>query len=406
MCAYACDPGAGSEPGIGWHWAEQASKRHEVWVLANEIDRPALEREMAERPNPNLHFVFHGLPRWTGNPQRLPVYLAWHLTAIPLVRRLHREHRFDLAHHVTYGAFRYPTVLAWSGIPYVIGPISGAERPPLSFLPSFGFKGALTELIRLVTSSFVWAIPLTRTSLKRAKTILVVSRQTHDRLPTWAQPKAVQELACGISAEPEEHPDNFDVLRILSTGRLLYWKGIHYGLRAFAELRKQFPDARMSICGDGPEAPRLKKLCAELGITESVDFLHNYSHLDAVAQYKTHSIFLSPIVHLNGIAVLEAMSAGMPIVELDNGEEHPFVTPEAGIRVPMRNPDQVVRDLTAALTRLASDPALAKQMGLEGQRRVREELDWDYKAGVIDRVYTDVAGRAGQELETVRAPSP
>ena len=33
MSAYACEPGKGSEPAVGWNWALQAARRHEVWVL-------------------------------------------------------------------------------------------------------------------------------------------------------------------------------------------------------------------------------------------------------------------------------------------------------------------------------------------------------------------------------------
>jgi glycosyltransferase involved in cell wall biosynthesis len=224
---------------------------------------------------------------------------------------------------------------------------------------------------------------------------VVPTKKTRALLPRWAQPKARLELAIGIKPEEREHPDNFDTPRVLSTGRLLYWKGNHLGLRAFAELKKRFPEARMSICGDGPEGKRLEQICDELGIRASVDFLYNYNHQQALALYNTHNVFLSPILHLGGFAVLEAMNAGIPVVELDSGDDMGPVTGETGIRVPMKNADQVVRDLGEALGMLAADPSRAKRMGKAGQRRIRNVYDWNHKAEVVSRLYEDMARQEG-----------
>jgi glycosyltransferase involved in cell wall biosynthesis len=173
-------------------------------------------------------------------------------------------------------------------------------------------------------------------------------------------------------------------------GRMIYWKGLPYGIRAFAEFKKCFPAARLSICGDGPEWKQLENLCAELGISDSVDFLYNYTHQQAIDLYPQHSVYLSPIVHYNGIAVLEAMDAGVPVVELDTEDANGPVNDEVGIRVQKTNPEQAVRDLAAALTRLAEDPALARKMGEAGHRRVCERFDPKQRVSVIDSVYEDL----------------
>ena len=43
-------------------------------------------------------------------------------------------------------------------------------------------------------------------------------------------------------------------------------------LRAFALVRAEYPDARLVVAGTGPEEPALRRLAAELGIAEQVDF--------------------------------------------------------------------------------------------------------------------------------------
>jgi hypothetical protein len=63
LSAYACEAGRGSEPGVGWNTALEIAKYHEVWVLTRPDDgRPAIEAELAQNPNPNLHFVYFTLP--------------------------------------------------------------------------------------------------------------------------------------------------------------------------------------------------------------------------------------------------------------------------------------------------------------------------------------------------------
>ena len=47
MSAYACEPGKGSEPGVGWNWALQAAQFHEVWVVTRANNRAAIRENSA-----------------------------------------------------------------------------------------------------------------------------------------------------------------------------------------------------------------------------------------------------------------------------------------------------------------------------------------------------------------------
>ncbi|WP_435021537.1 hypothetical protein [Nostoc sp. CALU 1950] len=58
ICAYACEPGKGSEPGVGWNVAREVSKYHQIWVLTSNCHRQGLETELARNPLPKLHVVY------------------------------------------------------------------------------------------------------------------------------------------------------------------------------------------------------------------------------------------------------------------------------------------------------------------------------------------------------------
>ena len=64
LSAYSCDPGKGSEPGVGWNSVLQAARFHDVWVLTHNEGREGIAAAVAKEPLPNVHFFFLDLPSW------------------------------------------------------------------------------------------------------------------------------------------------------------------------------------------------------------------------------------------------------------------------------------------------------------------------------------------------------
>lgn len=83
-------------------------------------------------------------------------------------------------------------------------------------------------------------------------------------------------------------------------------------VRIFAEVQKQLP-ARLLLVGDGPERSKVESLVRELGVTDSVCFLGKQDAFADVLQYT--DVFLLPSESESfGLAALEAMSCGVPVV--------------------------------------------------------------------------------------------
>ena len=59
----------------------------------------------------------------------------------------------------------------------------------------------------------------------------------------------------------------------LYAGRLLYWKGVHIAIQAFAKFLTKIPNARFTIAGSGPEEATLKADALAWNIRDSVDFI-------------------------------------------------------------------------------------------------------------------------------------
>ena len=144
LVSHAFGPGRGSEPGIGWNWARYLSRDHQIWVLAHPEFRADVETWLAERPTPQLHMVWLQATKWDPRKGQAGVgwhYLRWLKQAERVGRSLHAEVAFDLVHHVSLGTISAPAGWWKLGIPFVWGPVGGAQTCPAELLSLF--EGAL-----------------------------------------------------------------------------------------------------------------------------------------------------------------------------------------------------------------------------------------------------------------------
>lgn len=64
LSAYACEPNKGSEPGVGWGWALEWAKNHNVWVITRDNNKAVIDEYLklhCEIDSTRLHFVYVGL---------------------------------------------------------------------------------------------------------------------------------------------------------------------------------------------------------------------------------------------------------------------------------------------------------------------------------------------------------
>lgn len=60
--AYACEPGLGSEAGIGWNWVRQIARRHDCWLITRANNVAAIEARAAAEGLDSLRVVGFDLP--------------------------------------------------------------------------------------------------------------------------------------------------------------------------------------------------------------------------------------------------------------------------------------------------------------------------------------------------------
>ena len=402
--AYACRPGKGSEPGISWNLVQELAKEHQVWVLTRENNRPAIEAELAEHPNPNLQFVYCDLPRWMqrlNRGQRLVQlhYYGWQIAAYLTARRLQADIGFSLAHHITYVKYWSPSFLSLLPIPFIWGPVGGGEFAPNPFRGDFGWRGGVYELSRDIARWVSELDPFVRLTARRSRIAQATTEDTAKRLRLLGA-KAVQvQSQLGLSeaeiAQLAQHgPPPRTAIRFISIGRLLHWKGFHLGLQAFAQadLPQQ---VEYWIVGEGPEQKRLEALAEQLGIADRVKFWGNLPRPSVLQKLGECWALIHPSLHESGgLVCLEAMAAGRPVICLDLGGPALQVTEETGFKVTADTPDQTVRRLAIAITRLAQDAGLWSEMSQAGRLRVNQMFHWRIKGKRFIQLYKSVLEQA------------
>ncbi len=402
VSAYSCEPGRGSEPGVGWNVVRELAKYHEVWVLTRPDESGAvIEAELSQNPVPNLHFVYFTLPVWAsgwrwGSTGAMQLhYYFWQIHAYFVGRRLHREIGFDLVHHVTFVKYSSPSFLSLLPVPFIWGPVGGGESSPKAFWQDFSIRGKIYETVRDLARWIGEQDPFVRLTAQQSVLTQATTEDTAKRLHKIGARNVQMSSQIGLSEEEIAHlakhamPDTCPV-RFISIGRLLHWKGFHLGLRAFAQA--DLPsNAEYWLLGDGPEQSRLQALAEELGIASRVKFWSELPRDEALHKLGECVALVHPSLHDSGALVcLEAMAAGRPVICLDLGGPRVQVTPETGFKIPAHTPAQVVHDLAEAMAYLVKDSDLQKRMGRAGQKRVSEVYSWESKGQSLVQLYEEI----------------
>lgn len=184
---------------------------------------------------------------------------------------------------------------------------------------------------------------------------------------------------------------------VFSLGRLDERKGFDLLFRAAAEVIQGSPGLRplfVLSAGTGHpnerrERERLEGLLEELGIGEWVRWLGVIPEHELPAYYEAADLFVLPSRYEPfGIALLEAMACGVPVVATVHGGPSEIIEPgEEGILVDPTD----TRSLARAIVELLGDPGRREEMGRKARERVVAEFSWEMVARKVRKLYSEDA---------------
>ena len=210
--------------------------------------------------------------------------------------------------------------------------------------------------------------------------------------PARVVPLGVKLDAFETLPSPEEFrrrfPETAGRRIVLFLSRLHEKKGLDLLVPAFAAAKKTAPDLHLVLAGpDDGVLERTRALVAEHGVQDSTTFTGMLTGSDKLAAFAAASMFALPSYSENfGIAVVEAMAAGLPAIISDQVNIYREVGGHGTIVVPCEVPA-----LTRAILDLASDPARACAMGVEARDTAKKLYDWRNVAAALEILYAEVA---------------
>ena len=177
---------------------------------------------------------------------------------------------------------------------------------------------------------------------------------------------------------------------ILTVSRLVEKNAVDILIKAFAEVYKKFPQAKLHIVGEGLLRPELETLTRAWGVVDAVTFFGNVENEKVPELLMAADVFSRPSRSEGlGTAFLEAMAAGLPIIAAPVGGITDFLKDgETGLVCKVDDP----HDLALQIEKLFTDEELYKKLQGNGRRLVEEKYDWNFVAMQMKTIFHNLCG--------------
>jgi len=235
--------------------------------------------------------------------------------------------------------------------------------------------------------------------------VIVPSAAIHERLGSYGVKTPMHILPTGIALPAEPNAGRRDFRQrfgvneqrpvALFVGRVAHEKNIDFLIDAVDLTRASVPDILLMVAGEGPALPHLRRVVADRGLQGHVQFIGYLERkIDLPACYAAADAFVfASRTETQGLVILEAMAAGLPVVALAAMGTIDILGARRGAAVPADNPAA----FSLALAEVLGDPALRQRLANEGRHYAAEWSD-DALAGRMADLYRQIVStRSAQD---------
>lgn len=393
ISAYSCEPIEGGEAAVGWNIALQIAKRNQVHIITRSNLQNKIEANYPLDVAENITFHYYDTPRWMRFYKRKErgmhlYYFLWQLGIVPLIFRLRKRIQFDYSMHLTFGNVWLPTFLPCFNIPFIYGPIGGGEGVPRSFLTKMSPYFFCIESLRILMKATAQINPFFLFKAHRSKAILCRTEQTSALFPKRFKHKINYLTDGAIDPDFFEYKVEYcknKTIRIVSTSRFIALKNVICIVQALNLVPKEY-DVECVMVGRGPELNKVKQLAKTCH--HKIIFLEHMSRQEVLNQLKQGDIFISPSLRdACNLSLLEAMTVGLPVICLNWSGMAISTDDNCAIRLPVTNPEQMPKDMAAAIIQLIESPELRKRLGCAARERIRTVFNWEAKGVFMEQLF-------------------
>lgn len=401
VSAYGCEPFRGSEAGVGWNWILQMAQENKLYVIARANDQKKIETYLPKKIENNVTFFYYDtcdlLKKVKKKDKGLYLYYCfWQIGIIPLVRKIIKKYNPDYTMHLTFGSLWMPTFLPFFKTKFIWGTIGGGDGVPKSYLKELPTKQRIVQTARYFLMGTSFLNPLVFIPSKKAEVILCRTKNNIEALPKKYQNKARVILETAMDQSEFEKIEitkrnNENVIKIISTGRLVPFKNIIMGLKVIKKIIDDGYEIEYTIIGDGPEKNRLKKLVKNLDIEKNVNFIGQLDRNKVLKYLKNSDIYLFPSLREGGSwALMEAMSSGLPVICFNWTGSGEITDDKSAIRI---TPSKMSEDIDAfynALKEMIDNPQKRMEYGVNAKERIERVFNWNIKGQFMEKIFEEI----------------
>ena len=365
VSAYACEPGLGSEIGVGWHWVLEMSKHFELWVLTRESNRGTIEPWIAAHPEfAGIHFLYFDLPKWArfwkkGMRGVRTYYNIWQYCTNSIVKRTMTENGIKVFHHLTYGNALWKVSSFGQKQFFIWGPIGGLETIPAEYSRHYTRKSRLIEWVRRMT---IKSLPLNfgfRKRCKNADLILCKTEITRELLPAKYRDKSVLFTDVAVDRITQTanatQQDNGGI-EYITIGRLDAWRGFDLVIESFARATTNDKSMHLTIVGKGSDKARLLQLVERVGLQEQVIFTGNVPMKEYYNLLSKADVVVNASLKEGAVTVsFDSMAMGKPLICIDTTGYTRYFSNEYAVVIPRTSRKEVVTEIALAMERLKDE---------------------------------------------------
>jgi N-acetyl-alpha-D-glucosaminyl L-malate synthase BshA len=226
----------------------------------------------------------------------------------------------------------------------------------------------------------------TKFGLERSDAVTAVSRYLREKTRSWFEGCPPIEVIPDFVDTRRFTPARRRGRTVVHVSNFRPVKRTADAIRAFYLARRRC-EAKLVLVGSGPEQEAVRELARKLGIAEDVTFAGEEPDIHRRLRGAACLLSTSEFEGF-GMAPLEAMACGVPVVATDSGGVREVVS-EASARIA---PVGDVEALGAHVAEIVENPEIGSAMGAAGRRRAEESFDVDRVVPLYESLYKRVCG--------------
>ena len=404
LSAYACEPGKGSEPGVGWNVVRELSSRVHLTVVTRPNNRSSIE-DSGEDWVHHVNWIYWDPPKWLtfwkrGGRGIQLFYLLWQAGIASAVRERVDLEEIDILHHLTFGKYWVPSSLASLPLPFIFGPVGGGEVAPPGLEAGNGWRGQAADFAKSIARSIAHRMPSSRRLYHAAAWSFAATSQTEKALRSLGVTRVSVLPQSGIRPEdlpdiapnPTETSSPPSPLKLVTAARLIHWKAIDLAIEAIAVLPESL-EVHLTVLQEGPEHARLMTLARRLGVAHRITFAGHLPTLaDVYREIAGSHALVHPALHeAFGQACLESMALGVPVICLNWGGPALIVDQETGFTVEPGDRTETISRLAQAIMALAVERQSGRTRKEACTSRAFKVFHWKNLTDAIVEKYTEIS---------------